>query len=133
MQWYVQTDDDGRIVAVMPGEFEDVNADTGEVMAIASNTEGWIPFDVPEGIRDGGFEDYIIADGKLVQSEAPWKAEARKAEAAAKARAETLENLAQYQADTDAALCEIYEANDKAQADTDAALCEIYEMLIGGK
>lgn len=110
---YIQTDESGRIVGISEGPEEGFFEYAGEL------PDEW--------------NDYILVDSRPVFSEAPERAAQREAEAAAKAREEMLANLAQYQADTDAALCEVYESADKAQADTDAALCEIYELLIGGK
>lgn len=111
MSIFIQVGDGNRIVGVSEGEAEGFEEFAGEL------PDEW--------------NDYLLEDGKLVHDEQPWKAEAREAEAKAQERETLLSGLEQYQADTDAALCEIYESADKAQADTDAALCEIYEQLIG--
>lgn len=74
-------------------------------------------------------EDYTDPYWVLV----PWTPEELAEMAEAKAAAEIDRWLREdAQAELDAAVCELFEAQEAAMEETDAAICELYEAMIGG-
>lgn len=97
-----------------------------------------IPEDFPHEQVMRGIESIgiyrLFTDEEIAERER--QREAAEAEAAKiEMREAMLDELPETLADSDAAICELYETT-LAQSDTiaeqDAAICEIYEMLIGG-
>lgn len=118
---WIQLSETGRVVGI---KFQPPKADELDV---------WRSFDLPEEMI-GDYYLYRVRDDALVYdphvpSEAEQEAE-RKTEERNRLIEEAISNLPATIEDTDAALCEIYEAQEQANAETDAALCELYEMLI---
>ncbi len=122
-RWYMHVTIEGYLDGIMPGFLEDGETPNVNDADLENGWQPW-PFDrePPEDLSE-----YRIENGELVHDPPPPTEE----EMEAIARAEVIDGLPQYVADTDAALCELYEMQEQALADTDAALCEIYEMLIG--
>ena len=124
MRHFVHTAEDGRIDGFRPEFIENTDWDTGGAVLTPNVREadleaGWFPF-FEDGSHEWDFGDYRIVEGELVHDPPP----------PVPPPADPMER---WMADTDAALCELCEAQEEAQAVTDAALCEIYEMLIAAE
>ena len=91
----------------------------------------WEPHDFPEEHYED-FSLYRIVGGELVydppQSYLDGVTEAERSELITR----LLASLPELATDTDAALCELYEAQEDALSSVDAAICELYEMMAGG-
>lgn len=91
----------------------------------------WQPHDFPEEHYED-FNLYRLMEGELVYDPPQAWLDEREEARAARELDEALGALPQTLADTDAALCELYEEQEEALASVDAAICELYEMVTGG-
>lgn len=116
---WIQLGEENRVVGLRFEEPPDVDLDL------------WEPYDFPEEHYED-FAFYRIVDGGLVydpsESHQDAIAEAERSELISR----HLASLPELAADTDAAICELYEAQEEALASVDAAICELYEMMAGG-
>ena len=116
---WIQLGEENRVVGLRFEDPPDVDLDL------------WEPYDFPEEYYEN-FNLYRIVGGELVydpsQSHQDAIAEAERSELISR----LLASLPELAADTDAALCELYEAQEDALSSVDAAICELYEMMAGG-
>lgn len=64
---YIQTDQNGRIVAMMEKTFID---DEGN--EVEQDTTGYFEFEFPEDFDMANFNEYLLLDGELVYSMSEW-------------------------------------------------------------
>lgn len=128
MQIYIRTDEQGFVTMAMP---ESVELPDGKTLH--QNVEGMTAVEWDKDIT--AIHDYRLVDGELILDETRKTEREEAAAAEQKAqqqRQEVFDNLPETLADTDQAVCELYEttqAQDATIAEQDAAICELYEMI----
>ena len=124
------------------GHWETRLVDTGEVIEF----DGTIPDDMPREFELADVEPYLLyrlyTDEELAErartkeERERMESEAAEREAFLSDAPERMVSVETTQADTDDALCAMYEANLALQTtmeDQDAAICALYEMSLGGE
>ena len=118
---FVQTNEDNRIVAT-------------------SEKQEWLPdsfeFEFPEDFDFSQQHEYTIVDGVLEYSKSPSTSEYEERQRKSDARELMLDELPEYQADSDDSITALYEENLAMQqtiAEQDDAITMLYEMMLGGE
>lgn len=116
---WIQLGEENRVVGLRFEEPPDVDLDL------------WEPYDFPEEHYED-FRLYRIVGGEIVYDPPQSYQDAIADEERSEILSGLLASLPELTADTDAAICELYEAQEDALSSVDAAICELYEMMVGG-
>lgn len=130
MEIYVNTNDDSRVIGWMPRFFTNHRGERKE----QRSGEDAILVEIPAELENADLTDYVLVNGALEHRPDTERREREAAEAKErKQREKLMGELPEILADSDAAICELYEtalSQSETIAEQDAAICELYEMIM---